>query len=362
MPNYVGLRRDPNRARIVAGLTRLRKQLDAEVGVRSMDKTMRLASWNIREFDSATYGLRTNDAYYYIAEIISRFDLVAVQEVRRDLKALEELMHHLGPNWQYLVTDTTEGKRGNNERLAFLFDTRKIRFQGVAGELVLPNIKSAKGVSVPAEQVARTPFTATFQAAWLKFQLATVHILYGEDVAESEPRIAEIRAVAQLLADLALDEEATSPNLVLLGDFNIFNRESAALTALTDAGWTIPPQLQTLPGTNLAKDKYYDQIAVLSRENSFHPAGPAGVFDFYKSVFGPDDRASYEKDMGKAYKTNSKGKARDDKAQRTYYRAWRTYQMSDHLPMWMDIQIDYSSEYIAGLAPPPAPSNARGVM
>jgi hypothetical protein len=26
---------------------------------------------------------------------------------------------------------------------------------------------------------------------------------------------------------------------------------------------------------------------------------------------------------------------------------WRTFQMSDHLPMWVELKIDYSDDYLA---------------
>lgn len=353
MPNYQRLRFDPNHARIIGGLLRLRAQLDREIGIRSRDKTLRLATWNIREFDSASYGSRTTDAYYYIAEIVSRFDLVAVQEVRRDLRALKTLMSHLGSDWEYLVTDTTEGTRGNNERLAFVYDRRKVRFTGIAAELVLPPIRR-DGVLIPANQVARTPFTASFRSGWVSFELTTVHIIYGESTAVSPERVEEIGAVAQLLAARG-GKDGTSNNLVLLGDFNIFARGDATLLALIDAGWTIPKPLQSVPGSNVAKDKFYDQIAVLSRAHQFHPAGPAGVFDYYESVFRDQDQEAYIPDMGNAYETTSAGKARTETGKRTHYRTWRTYQLSDHLPMWIDLKVDYSEEYLRGLAPAPDP-------
>ena len=362
MPNYADLRRQPKRARILAGLERLRAQLDVEIPGRSLDKTLRLASWNIREFDSESYGSRTPDAMYYIAEIVSRFDLVAVQEVRRDLDALKQLMRHLGWEWRYLVTDTTEGTRGNNERLAFLYDTRKVRFTGLAGELVLPDLKSG-GQVVKPDQVARTPFTAGFQAGWVAFQLATVHILYGEDKAVDPERLAEIKAVAEFLADRSNDPESSSPNMVMLGDFNIYARTDATLTAITDAGWTIPKPLQEIPGSNVARDKFYDQIAICSREHEWHPAGPAGVFDYYQSVFRLEDKEAYIPDMGEAYEKTSKGAVRTESGKTTYYKSfWRTYQMSDHLPMWVDLQIDYSESYLKGLAPIPETPNPQDLM
>ena len=28
------------------------------------------------------------------------------------------------------------------------------------------------------------------------------------------------------------------------------------------------------------------------------------------------------------------------------YATWRTYQMSDHLPMWVELHIDFADEYL----------------
>ncbi len=356
MPNYSSLRSTRGRSRIIAGLKRLRTQLEGEGGIppKTLDSTLRLATWNIREFDSSMYGDRSPEPYYYLAEIVSRFDLVALQEVRRDLTALETLVDHLGGHWRFLVSDTTEGEAGNDERLAYVYDSRKVRFTGLAGELVLPPVVQADGTSVPAAQIVRTPFSASFQAGWVKFQLATVHILYGDSKADLPARVEEIRAVAQFLADRAKDGVSTSPHLVILGDFNIFDRSNLTMQALTDAGWTIPKPLQDLPGTNVPKNKFYDQVAVLPVQHEFLPAGPAGVFDFYESVYREADHATYAEQMPGSYETKSDGTARTEEEKQKYFKTyWRTYQMSDHLPMWVDLLIDYTDDYLEGLSPTP---------
>lgn len=353
MPTYYRLRREPNSARIMDGLERLRAQLDAEVPEKTLESTMLLATWNIREFDSPAYGPRTPDSYYFIAEILSRFDIVAVQEVRRDISALKQVVKLMGWPWKYIVTDTTEGSPGNDERLAFVYDTRKVHSDGLAGELVLPPVETkenGKTVYKPVSQIARTPFTAGFKAGWTNFQLATVHIVYGEAEADDPPRVEEIRQVAKFLADRADEPGRWSANLVLLGDFNIFATTDATMKAITDNGWVVPAPLQAIPGSNVPKDKHYDQIAFRPDPHWFDTAGHAGVFDFYESVFRDDDQTAYIPDMGAAYEKNSKGEARDDKGKHQYFHTyWRTFQMSDHLPMWLELKIDYSAEYLAGL-------------
>ena len=96
-----------------------------------------MATWNIREFESKKYGPRQKEALYYIAEIIDHFDIVAVQEVRDDLSSLEEVMDILGSSWDYLLTDVTAGGQGFFERMAFVYDKRKVNFGGLAGEIVV---------------------------------------------------------------------------------------------------------------------------------------------------------------------------------------------------------------------------------
>jgi hypothetical protein len=74
--------------------------------------------------------------------MISCFDLVALQEVNRDLSALETLMGILGREWDYIATDTTEGSGGNDERMAFVYNTEKVWFRKIAGEVVLASLLS----------------------------------------------------------------------------------------------------------------------------------------------------------------------------------------------------------------------------
>ena len=104
---------------------------------------IRIATWNLREFDSPSYGQRSQEAKAYIAEIISHFDLIALQEIRRDLTALNDVKNLLGGNWDYIATDVTEGTPGNYERMAFLFNRDKVWFRHVAGELTLPDGQKA---------------------------------------------------------------------------------------------------------------------------------------------------------------------------------------------------------------------------
>lgn len=322
--------------------------------------TLLLATWNLREFDSSTWGQRLPETYMYLAEIVDRFDLIAIQEVREDLYALDRLKSRLGANWSYLVSDVTEGRAGNRERLAYLYDTTKVRFLGMAGELVLPPVSGPNHTVLPAAQVARTPLMAAFQVGWTKLVVATVHIVYGEDTAEPAARVDEIRQVATFLKARSDSRSEAVRNFIALGDFNIFTAGDATLKALTDdGGFTVPDALQASPGSNIARNKKYDQIAFRNRMGRFEHTGRAGVVNYYSTVFREEDEPAYRPyikayiDARHARGSVSPQTPADDAGWRRDYATWKTYQMSDHLPMWCEFRVDFASEYLADLAAQP---------
>lgn len=346
MPYYadIGRIKDPvKRKRTVQGLQALRKGFSGPEGVpsKSADSTLLMASWNIREFDQGSKAaFRDEEAYYYIAEILSRFDIIAIQEVRRSLYPLQNIKRLLGSWWDFLVTDITIGTSGNSERMAFLYDRRKVDFTGLAAELVLDK---AIAIDDKVVQFARSPYIAGFRAGWGHFTLVTVHIYYGKGVAVDPRRLSEIQKLAETLTKYAADfssarvyapdDEPDRDNLLLLGDFNIFNRGDVTMEALTKAGFVVPEALQNLPGSNQAQDKHYDQIAFNKELRGLRPTGRAGIFNFFNHVYREDQEADYEAE-------------REVKGGRSY-RDWRTYRMSDHLPMWVEFTIDDSDAYLA---------------
>ena len=69
----------------------------------------------------------------------------------------------------------------------------------------------------------------------------------------------------------------------------------------------------------------------------------AGVFDYYQSIFRADEADTYTSRMGEGFTHTAKGKVRTRAQQLAYYRTyWRTHQMSDHLPMWVELKADRS--------------------
>lgn len=322
------------RERTADNLLKLKTEL-AKIPQHSIDQRVLIATWNIREFDSTKGGKRGIEPLLYIAEIISAFDLVAVQEVRDDLSALNKLLGYLGSWWNVLVSDVTRGAGGNSERLTFLYDSRKVRFGGLVGEVVRPDPAGHPSGEF-VQQFARTPFLVGFQVGWQKFTICTAHIYYGSG--QTDPRrAAEIGWLAQYLANQTQEKHAWAQNVLMLGDFNIFNADEEAAKAIGKAGFHIPPEL-TANHTDLGDVRHYDQIAWL--EDPKKPArypiklSNAGVFRWDDVVYRDADQAIYAADMG-AFNS---------------YAEWRTYQMSDHRPMWVELTTDFSADYLADLA------------
>nr|WP_067286875.1 endonuclease/exonuclease/phosphatase family protein [Marinobacterium profundum] len=341
MPFYSQLKfwRTADRSRTIDNLLALRKSLQSSIPRRTLVDTLLLATWNLRDFDSNKFkhGPRLPESFFYIAEVISAFDLVALQEVNRNLAPFKKLMHILGNNWSYITTDVTEGRSGNGERMTFVYDTRKVWFEKMAGEIVLPKSALIEG----NEQFARSPYIVSFQSGWFKFNLCTVHLYYGSTSGTAyQRRVAEIAEIGKFLAKRAARENL---NVILLGDLNIVKPDDDTMTALKKSGFIVPESL-VLP-TNMLANRYYDQIAFLCKDDELELGDSdqnAGVFNLFNSIYRPGDTEIYHKITTRNAQWPGTAEART-----AYFREkWRTWQMSDHLPLWIELKINFADKYL----------------
>ncbi len=372
---YFALKNDfpelEERKRVIKRLTSLKEDLDDKIPEKIFNENVLIATWNIRDFDSNQYGYgpRTKEAFFYMSEIISSFDLVAIQEVNEDLFAFNRLMYVMGDQWDYIMTDVTEGHSGNGERMAYIYDTNRVSFQKVAGEIVLTPSK----LIGDKKQFARTPFLVAFQSGCFNFKLCTVHIYFGSDSGEKlKQRIEEIETIAENLKKRA---KRYDENLILLGDFNIFSPEHKTMKALKKHGFKIPKGIEDNP-SNMYQTKHYDQIAFMEKKGEVihgDQDNSAGAYNYYNRVFStrqfPDyqevvlgnlkDKLAKQKEK-LANTTDAEKKVKIQKSidefktiiadpdlQKEYYKKeWRTFQLSDHLPMWTELKINFSLTYL----------------
>ncbi len=364
--NYLkyDFRSNSEREFVAKRIIKLKKQLEKDVPQKDAENNLLIGTWNIRDFGKTNrrgFGKRTKDSLYYIAEIISAFDIVAVQEVN-ELDEWLKVMKILGPDWDYIATDVADSRGGGNgERMTFVYDKRKVWFKNIAGEIVLPNnllisesnLTSSDNKLVSGKQFRRTPYIVSFQSGWFKFDLCTVHIYYGQGKEGLQQRIKEIKTIAKYLSD-RVDKKLKKENkaTILLGDFNIVRPDHDTMNALEHNGFVIPKNIR-VSTSNILETKHYDQIAfkcdkeVIENVES-ESENNSGVFKIMKSVFtnSEEDFKFYE-DIVKST-SNAKAEKYDrENGIRDYYRKeWRTYQMSDHNLLWARIKTNNSLSYL----------------
>lgn len=454
MPYYYDLKSDEKdtlktkakKKRVAENLGKLRVALADHFEIsgshEDVRKSVRIMTWNLRDFGAGKHKGRDYEPLYYIAEIISHADIVALQEINGNLDEFKQLLKILGPDWDFLATDVTDGSAGNGERMVFVYNRRYAQFKNIAGELTLKEgakIKAAFGerivmknditakmpndkptlsgtykarletkagkkrlasdleidlppgsilnlpegsqmvikkgtevlspkrghakVQIPRtlnkdhyavrfpensfddslRQFARTPYLVSFRAGWLNINLCTVHIYYGDasDAQKLEQRRSEIEKLAEALAGKADGEFKQKDDnfLGVLGDFNIIGKDHPTMAALESNGFEIPDNLKEIPGSNVKRNMAYDQIAFWKpkRKRGYRELDilAANIFDFFETVFRTDDQATY---MAEAAENGLDGRIKYDQ--------WRTYKMSDHLPMWIELRTDFSDEYL----------------
>ena len=306
----------------------LRASLDKAIPAKQVERNILIATWNLRDFGGLTekWASQKGDSpkrdlhsLLAIAEIVSHFDVIALQEVRADLKALRHMLKALGDNWHFILTDVTAGDAGNGERLAFLFDTRKVALSGLACEIVVPKEQlSSIAPGALTEQFARTPYAVSFLSGGKTFILVTLHVKYGP---KAQDRVPELAAIASWLAGWAKNVNAYDHNIIALGDFNIDRKDDPLYQAFTSTGLTVPKELQDKPRTLFADPakpnlgQFYDQIAWFTGQNRLPALSlnyqTGGNYDFTKTAMPSRNLTPQE----------------------------LSWHISDHYPLWTEFEV-----------------------
>jgi endonuclease/exonuclease/phosphatase family metal-dependent hydrolase len=255
-------------------MERLRARLDLLIPQkRETTRNLLIATWNIRKFGDLTEAWNSGPqakvkrdwrGLWAITEIISRFDIVAVQEVTGNLKSLRTMLKTLGPSWSFLMSDITAGDAGTGERMAFFYDNRRVTLSGLAGEIVIPAEWLAEtGADALNKQFDRTPYAVSFRAGNDTVLLCSAHIKYGK---RGSDRVPELKAIARWMAEWADRMTEYEQNFILLGDFNIDRMDDPLWQAFVSTGLIVPPALLDLPRTVFVdianpRQQFYDQIA-----------------------------------------------------------------------------------------------------
>lgn len=328
-----------------------------------------LGSWNIANLGAQKRG---EAALEVLAHVLRRFDLCAVQEVNDDFLHFRAVLNKLGPDFNYVMTDTA----GNQERLAFVYRRKKVKPLHLFAELALrPREYPKRTVKVrwqsngqPQVQVFpklvfqpfdRNPFIGSFAAGKIDFTLVNVHLYFGaEENAKTEKqrlqfarRVLEIYALARWSDRYIKQGMPYDRDVILLGDMNVPRMEEGdpVYQALTEFKWQPldylgdpagAPTSSTAPtpegafisktgGSNLGGDASYDQMV-------FAPEGVSagfpkritrfGVFDFDNAVFQP----LWQQLSAQLPKKQAISR----------FNAHVKFHFSDHRPLWVELKTD----------------------
>jgi len=298
-----------DRGRTLAGLSRLRSALVDEVPARRLDGNLLVANWCLNKLGRRASSI---EALFYMAQVLSAFDVISLQEIDRRLGALRSLLDILGPEWSYFITDITEGMPGNAERFAILYYAQRVAFEHVSGEVILPD-----DLLIDGHQFARKPLLASFRAAAFHFRVCAAHIHYGGG--DPKRGIRECKVLARFLKRVA---KRDGENIVLAGNFNLRRADSPALQAFRDEGFRIPPEI-VHPSLARNPSFYSDLVGLFAACPGAVDFGASGAFQPFAHVFRDADAATYPDP--------------------SHFGTWRCAELSDHVPVWLELTFPATS-------------------
>ncbi len=324
--------------RSIKKILQIKEHLTACVVPKKRDDNLLLCNWNLKEFGQSH---KHPEFYYYIAEIMNAFDLIVVQEVRRSIKELKILANILGKNWTYIFNDVTEGSEGNSERSAVLYNIKRVDFSGFSGELVVEQ----------GQQLKRTPHITGFLTAWKHFSIINVHLDPGKNDINAAHRKDELQRIMDTLEPKLKTGGLGYENIIISGDFNFYPaKDDDSIDLLSDYGFEQVEKLSDVDSTLAKNDYTYDRLfikrdryfEIIKDENGLENGG---VVEF-RSLF-KNNLSTYKSMAKKDYEERNPGKKLKESYYPTYYWVhWLSRQMSDHYPIWFEMNADSSTNYL----------------
>jgi exonuclease III len=284
---------------------------------REVDENVLIASWNIAQFSDT----KTDRALQYIADICERFDIIAIQEVKTDLRGFARLQQLLPGNYRILVSDPT----GNYERMAFLYDKRTVINTGLVCEIGFHGTI----LQPTAFQFNRMPYCASFRAGRFDFVIAQVHIAEGSSHGAPglDAREREIDELVKFVKKRSEQDEGKvfDADFFVVGDFNIQSDGDRFFNALTqepEPKFVMPDGMANLC-TNFSQTTTLDKIAWLPRPD-FEFSGKFGVVPFGNVLYKEDGQE-------------------EDAARK---------EISDHLPLWTEFKVNELTQELSQILNP----------
>ncbi len=250
-----------------------------------------VASWNVRDLSVAS---RDASEQARIADVIQRYDAVAVQEINdaQILDSIRGLLASRGGQWATVLSNKLGNSASTAEHYGVIYRTSRLHLTYTQQ---LPEVTTETGVAFDRE-----PFVVGLGTndGRFDFALLDVHVTWGTVAVN---RIAEVKALKQYYA-LALPQER---DVLVVGDFNRNANDSASVGWLATNTGLFTTTSPDVP-THISATNTYDQI-MLNPAYTTEYAGVHGVFKHDEQLFGNDD-------------------------------ALASLAASDHRPVWVELQ------------------------
>ena len=228
--------------------------------------TIKIASFNIQIFGVSKAS--KPDVMDILARTISKFDLVAIQEIRDKtgtaINDLEAAVDSLGTDYDYIIGPRL-GRSTSKEQYAYIYNTATI----TAG--------SSYTYDDTAQDIfSRDPYIAEFKAAAGTFDFVLISIHTAPDDATQE-----INALDDVVKD-AQEHFKDEKDFIVLGDFNAdcsyFDEDDLSCPLRAECyKWIITNEMDT----NLAKSSCtYDRIVITKAATAEDYADECGVYRF----------------------------------------------------------------------------------
>ncbi len=251
--------------------------------------TVKIATFNIQVF--GTSKLQKTPVMQVLADVVRRFDLVAIQEIRSVddtiMPQFSALINSTGVRYDFVIGPRL-GRSNSKEQYAILYDTSRIE--------VDPS--SVYTVPDPQDLLHREPLVARFRPRSVPpnqaftFSLVNIHT-------DPDETATELDALGDVFVGVQQNGSGED-DVILLGDINVDEYHLGKLGRLPGIG----PVVAGVP-TNTRRDKTYDNI-VFDRRTTVEYTGRWGVLDLMQE---------YSLTMAQAL------------------------EVSDHMPVWAEFSV-----------------------
>ncbi len=228
----------------------------------SLETTVKIASFNIQVFGRSKAG--KTDVMNTLAQIITSFDIVAIQEIRDSsgtaIDKLEKAVDSLGTDYEYVIGPRL-GRTSSKEQYAFIYKADSIT---VNNTITYPDTE---------DNFHREPFIGQFLYGNTTFVIGTIHT----DPDEATPEINKLVDVF----DYIKNKYSKTTKMMIVGDYNADCRyfdedEMAAPLRDSQYYWVTGNELDT----NLAtSDCTYDRIVTMNIDQSEIDSSGVYLFD-----------------------------------------------------------------------------------